>query len=146
MGEMYSIWKDDKQHVVRVARGEELVGSILKYCEIKNIRAGWVQAIGACTEVTISSYNFETRVYDKKTFSEDLELLSLIGNVCTVNNKPSLHAHVSLSRHNMTVIGGHLHSMTVSGTGEVCVTPFETKLTRSNDEDTGLMLLDGEEI
>lgn len=142
---MYFIWKGDKQYVLRVARGEELVGSILKYCETNNVKAGWVQAIGACSEVTISSYNFSTRAYDKKTFPEDLELVSLIGNLSVVDGKPSLHAHVSLSRHDMSVIGGHLHSMTISGTGEVCIIPFETEFTRSHDEDTGLMLLDGEE-
>ncbi len=143
---MYSILKSEGQHVIRIVRGEELVESILKYSTTNNIKTGWVQAIGACSEATISSYNFQTREYDKKTFTEDLELVSLIGNISMVDGKPSLHAHVSLSRHDMSVIGGHLHSMTISGTGEVFITPLEAQFTRNHDEDTGLNLLDGEEI
>lgn len=141
---MYSIWKDNKQHVVRVARGEELVESILRYCESNEISAGWVQAIGACSEATISSYNFSTREYDKITFAEDLELVSLIGNISVVDEKTSMHAHVSLSRHDMSVIGGHLHSMIISGTGEVYITMFEGEFKRHLDAETGLMLLDGD--
>lgn len=141
---MYSVLKSEGQHVIRVVRGEELVESILKYCTTNNVKAGWVQAIGACSKATISSYNFQTCEYDKKTFTEDLELVSLIGNISVVDDKPSLHAHVSLSRRDMSVLGGHLHSMTISGTGEVFITPFETEFTRSHDKDTGLNLIDGE--
>lgn len=143
---MYSIFNNNKQHVVRVVRGEELVEKVCEYCTQNNIKAGWVQAIGACDEVTVSSYNFQTRQYDKKTFTEDLELISLIGNISVVDGKPSLHAHVSLSQTDMSVIGGHLHKMMISGTGELYITMFEGEFTRHLDEETGLNLLDGENI
>lgn len=43
---------------LRVDKGEEVLASILEVCKRENILTAWVQGIGACGEVTVSTYFF----------------------------------------------------------------------------------------
>lgn len=141
---MYLINKERGQHFLRVERGEELVEKVQEYCRANNITAGWVNGLGACDHAVISYYDLEKKEYIKHELEEEFELLSLIGNISVVDDKPFMHAHVTLGNRDKTVIGGHLHMMRISGTGEILITKFDAELTRSKDTTTGLSLLDGE--
>jgi len=143
---MFVVYKENKQHFLRIVRSENLVASVQKYCETNKIHAGWIQGLGACDRVIISYYNLEKKEYEKEELTEEFELLSLVGNISLVDGKPFVHAHVTLGRRNKEVIGGHLHEMRISGTGEVLITGFATEFARSKDEETGLSLLDGENV
>lgn len=140
---MLKVHNQGSNHFLRVVRGEDLVEQVQGYCKKVNVTAGWVQGLGACDHVVISYYDLEKKEYIKHEFNEEFELLSLIGNISMVDGEPFLHAHVTLGRSDQSVIGGHLHEMRISGTGEVLITRFQTEFSRSKDEETGLSLLDG---
>lgn len=138
---MKIIHAQDPTYIIRLLRGEEVVEQILSFCKEKTIDAAWIQGLGAVDRAVISSYNFEKREYEKLTLEEDTELLSLQGNIAYNNGERMLHAHVTLGRADKTVIGGHLHSMRISGTGEIQITKLNGKFEREFDEETGLSLL-----
>ena len=86
-------------------------------------------------------YDFQTRNYKFEVFSEDLEILSLSGNISSMNKAPLPHAHVTLGRRDFTVIGGHLDDGSFANMVEIGLSSLPGKLAKSRDEDVGLNLL-----
>lgn len=140
---MYIIYESDTQFVLRIARGEELVEKVLSFCNEKHIDAAWVSGLGACDKIELSYYDLKKKEYLKKEIDEECELLNLTGNIAFVDGNRMMHAHVTLGRSDYSTIGGHLHSMQISATGEVHITKHNAKFERKLDEETGLMLLKG---
>lgn len=140
---MYLIHSSELDFFLRIERGEDLVKSVHTFCQSNKIHAGWVQGLGACDQVTVSYYDLEAQQYKQESFEEEFEVLNLTGNISLLDEKPFMHAHVSLGRKDKSVIGGHLHSMRISGTGEIYIKSFDNSFVREKDEETGLSLLKG---
>lgn len=138
---MKVIYEKDSKFVLRILRGEELVSEVLAFCDEKNIDAAWVQGLGAADQTELSYYDFEKREYIKKTVNEECELLNLTGNIGYAGGKRMMHAHVTLGKKDYSTVGGHLHSMRISGTGEVMITKLDAYFEREYEEETGLKLL-----
>lgn len=107
----------------------------------RNLTSAWVNIIGGASSVTLGYYNPETREYQWTDFTEPLEILGLTGNLAIVGGKPMWHIHGTFGRTDSSVLGGHVRSCTIGLTGEVALTPIDTKLTRIYDDETGLNLL-----
>ena len=89
----------------------------------------------------LGHYDFkDTKTYMYETFDEDLELLTLSGNVSTMNLKALPHAHVTLGRRDFSVIGGHLEEGSLANMVEVNLTKLPGKLLKEKDENVGLNL------
>lgn len=90
-----------KQHVFRLHRGSDLFESIQVYCREHQIRAGYAAAcVGCVTKATIRSADGVTA----HTLEERLEIVSLTGTI----SEKRCHLHISFSREDLSVIGGHL--------------------------------------
>lgn len=90
-----------KQHVFRLHRGSDLSESIQSYCGTHQIKAGYVAAcVGCVTKATIRSADGATA----HTLEERLEIVSLTGTI----SEKRCHLHISFSREDLSVIGGHL--------------------------------------
>lgn len=138
---MKIIYRHRDEYLIRLQRGEELVAEVLKFCEAEGVKAAWVQGLGAGEDIEISYYDLEKREYVRATFEEEYEILNLTGNISIVNGKPFLHAHATFGRKDMGAFGGHVHSLKVSGTGEVFIRKLEGEFRREFDEETGLNVL-----
>jgi predicted DNA-binding protein with PD1-like motif len=73
---------------------------------------------------------------------EQVELLSLVGNVALANGEPKIHAHVVVGRRDGTALGGHLLDARVRPTLELVLVETPATLRRVVDTATGLPLLD----
>jgi len=82
-----------------------------------------------------------TKNYKYEVFSEDLEILSLSGNIAQLNKTPLPHAHVALGRRDFSVIGGHLDEGSIANMVEIGLTTLPGKLMKARDEEVGLNLL-----
>ncbi|MHC6180020.1 PCC domain-containing protein [Clostridium sp. JNZ X4-2] len=52
--------------------------------------------IGTCDSAVLGYYQLKTKVFTKKLFDQgDYEIISLIGNFGTCNEKPCIHVHIS---------------------------------------------------
>lgn len=128
--------------LLRLVRGEELVETLTAFCGQEHIRAGWLEGIGAGDRAELSYYDLSQRRYASRVIEEEFELLNLLGNAGRKEGKTFLHLHATLARKDLTAIGGHLHSLRISGTGEIRFTKLPGELRRSLDDETGLWLLD----
>ena len=88
-------------HCVRLSRGDDLMLSIKELCQEKNIAAGVVlSAVGCISEGRVRDASGVT-IRDIK---EHCEIVSLDGTV----SARRCHLHISLSKEDLSTIGGHL--------------------------------------
>jgi predicted DNA-binding protein with PD1-like motif len=80
--------------------------------------------------------------YQKISIHEQVEVLSLVGNIALKGSEPSLHAHVVLGKADGSAHGGHLLEAHVRPTLEVVIEEAPRELRRVFDSITGLALLD----
>jgi predicted DNA-binding protein with PD1-like motif len=97
--------------------------------------------IGAFSRVTLGYFDLETRDYLRISIEEQVEVLSLAGNVALAGREPKLHAHVVVGKRDGTAHGGHLLDARVRPTLEVVAVESPGHLRRHMDEATGLPLL-----
>jgi len=128
--------------VLRIATGEEITSTIMAFAAERRIEAAGVTAIGAAYDAVLGYFDRSTGEYERRTFSEEMEILSLAGNIAIKEGRPFTHLHVVLGRRDCTTVGGHLFEAKAGATCEVMVRPLAGDLHRAKDEVTGLFLLD----
>ena len=90
-------------HCVRLRRGDDLMLSIKEICREKNIAAGVVlSAVGCISQGRVRDASGVTI----RDIREHCEIVSLDGTV----SAQRCHLHISLSREDLSTIGGHLVS------------------------------------
>ena len=123
-------------------RGEELHAKLQEFAREHELKGAWVQGLGGSGAMTLGYYNLTEREYEWREFSEPMEILSLQGNLAWVDGEPFWHIHGSFGGCDFASVGGHVKEMTVGLTCELLITPLDTPLTRTFDDETGLKLLD----
>ena len=92
-----------KCHCVRLHRGDDLMLSIKQLCREKSIAAGVVlSAVGCISEGSVRDASGVTI----RNITDHCEIVSLDGTV----SARRCHLHISLSREDLSTIGGHLVS------------------------------------
>lgn len=128
--------------VGKVEPDEDLIEAIIKMVQNHKIQSGLINCIGALKKFTIGYFNIETKIYERKTFEEYIELVSCIGNIAFKDGEPIIHLHISIGNREYSVMGGHLFQPAiVSITGEVYIFEIDQKLYRADDPRFGLSLL-----
>jgi len=90
-----------KCHCVRLRRGDDLMLSIRELCREKHIAAGVVlSAVGCISRGRVRDASGVTI----REITDHCEIVSLDGTV----SEQRCHLHISLSREDLSTIGGHL--------------------------------------
>lgn len=128
--------------VARLMPNEDILDSINEIVKKYDLKSGLIKLIGALKKFTIGYFVMEKMEYEFKTFDENVELLSCIGNISFKDGEPVIHLHATLGRRDFNVIGGHLiQPSIVSLTGEVYIYEINEKIVRTIDPQLGLSLL-----
>jgi predicted DNA-binding protein with PD1-like motif len=139
---MKIISKDKDRYILRIDPDEEVLSVLSDFCHANKIEAATFNAIGAAKEIIISYFDLAQKKYLDQSFNENLEIISLIGNVSLLGGKPLIHVHGSFSDAKMQVKAGHVKKAVVSVTGEVALQAYKGKTERRLDERFGLNLLE----
>ena len=139
----YKLFNDT--YVLRLDRGEELISSIKKLCEIENIGLATIEGLGACDHVVLGLYDINQQVYHKETFDEAFEITSIIGNVTMMDDEVYLHIHINIADEDLHAYGGHLYECVISATCELFIRKINGQVIRKKDEETGLNLFNFKE-
>ncbi len=127
----------------RLERGDDLLRSLTQLCKDMNIRAGWIQAIGAVEKGSLGFYNQATRKYEELRFDSEMELASLIGNVSLKDGEIFLHCHAVFADGEGKSMGGHLNEGTTVFACEFSIfSLLGVAPQRARNDATGLMLWD----
>jgi predicted DNA-binding protein with PD1-like motif len=133
--------KFGNSYVIRLEKGDELIASLRKFVEREKVTGGFFYGLGAVRDVSLGYFDVEKKEYKEKSFEEDFELTSLVGDISFAGEKVIVHAHVTLANSEFGVFAGHLNRTTVTATVEVVFNPLSGKLEKEVDPDTGLNLL-----
>lgn len=131
-----------KTYLLRLVKGEEIVQTVKNFCKKEHIRNASIQGLGSVQNPTLTHYRVDTKKYSEKVVEGILEVTNLMGNVGMFENEPLVHVHITLSDKDMNAKGGHLVKGIVSATLELIITVFNTKHTKSFNEEIGLKLWD----
>lgn len=140
---MNIIVRNDTFLVLNLEPKEELHETLLNFCDAEGIIGGTFTGLGACSSASLAYYNLKSKSYEQHEIVEDLEILSLTGNIGMLDGKSMLHVHGVFGRRGLSTLGGHIFKLRVSGACEIHLTTLPTPLSRSFDEATGLNLLCG---
>ena len=126
----------------RLAKGDDLLRALGDHCAKAGITLGEVRAIGAVTKARVGFYDQSGRVYTYLERDEDLEILSLIGNVSLKDGAPFVHAHVVFGDAQGKAWGGHLAEGCPVFACEFEIQEYQADkaFERGLDKDTGLFL------
>jgi len=131
----------EKTYVVVFDEGDEPVRGLLQFASQERLGASRFTSIGGFSEVTIGYFDLEKKDYIPIRLREQVEVVSLTGNIALNDGKPKVHAHVVIAKHDGTAHGGHLLQARVRPTLEVLLVESPEDLARTTDRKTGLALL-----
>lgn len=138
---IYNEVQTQKVFIGKLKHNCDLLEELTSVCEQNSIRLGRVQALGAVKKARMGFYNQQARKYDFFEIQENLEITALIGNISTRDDKPMVHAHITLSDAQGHAYGGHLVPGTVVFACEFIIDVYKgPQMRRESDKETGLPL------
>jgi uncharacterized protein len=133
---------EPKTFVVVLDTGEEILSSLTNFAKAQSLRGSSFHAIGALSRVELGWFNWESKKYQTAVrFDEQVELLSLIGDIAIKDSEPQIHAHLVVGRADGTAHGGHLLNATVRPTCELILTESPRHLQKQIDPESGIALI-----
>jgi predicted DNA-binding protein with PD1-like motif len=121
--------------------GDEAMAGLTEFARQNQLGAARFTAIGAFRDVVLGYFDWESKEYKKIPVHEQVEVLSLIGDVALESGTPKVHAHVVVGRSDGSTRGGHLVEAHVRPTLEVIVTESPAHLRKQIDAESGLALI-----
>ncbi len=121
--------------------GDEIVETLRRFATSSGIQSAHFQGIGGLHHATIAYWNWDTKQYEDIAVDEQVEVMSILGNITRAGDGFKVHAHVVLGRRDGSTIGGHLKQGFVRPTAEVVVTAIPTAISRERDPKTELELI-----
>ncbi|CAL61860.1 conserved hypothetical protein; putative DNA-binding motif [Herminiimonas arsenicoxydans] len=132
----------EKTYALILETGEEVVSQLQRFIKENDLAASRFTAIGAFSSATLAYFNWDQKDYEKIAVSEQVEVLSLIGDVAKQDGESKSHIHVVVGKRDGSAHGGHLLQAYVRPTLEIILTESPAYLKRSFDAESGLALID----
>lgn len=128
-------------YAVVLDTGDEVVGELSKFVREHEVEAASVTAIGAFRRALLGYFQWETKRYEHIAVEQQVEVLSLLGDVAVGDQGPTLHLHAVLGKPDGSVVGGHLLEAHVRPTLEIILIQPPSYLRKRKDPETGLALI-----
>jgi predicted DNA-binding protein with PD1-like motif len=122
--------------------GDDILPPLQAFAEQHGLAAAHFTAIGALERVTLGYFDWQTKDYLAIPLDEQVEVVSLIGDIARADGKPKVHAHIVVARRDGTAHGGHLLGGRVRPTLELILEESPAWLARRHDPQSGLALID----
>jgi len=112
-----------KTFILVFETGDELAEGLLRFAKEQKLSAASFKAVGALSSVRLGWLSWESKRYEPSvTLDEQVELLSLIGDVALKDGEPVVHAHAVVGKKDGSAHGGHLLKARIRPTCEVVLT------------------------
>ncbi len=133
--------QSEKAYVVVFETGDEVTEGLLEFAKHNRLSASRFSAIGGFSKVTLGYFDIEAKQYRPIPLDEQVEVLSLVGNIALDRGEPRIHAHVVVGKSDGSAHGGHLLDARVRPTLEVVLVESPKHLERVPDPRFGLPLI-----
>jgi predicted DNA-binding protein with PD1-like motif len=132
---------EETTHVLVFQTGDEVVSTLEAFAREHEITAARFTAIGAFSEAKLGYFDWERKEYEEIRLAEQVEVLTLAGDVALKDGEPSVHAHVVLGKRDASAHGGHLLEARVRPTLELVLVESPAHMRKEHDPETGLALI-----
>ena len=133
--------KGERTYVVIFSKGDEVLSGLTDSAKQYHVGDAHFTGIGAVSSALTAWFDIDRKLYHPLPVNEQVEVLSMIGDIATFQDKPIIHTHVVLGKRDGTTAGGHLFEAWVNPTLEVFVTANDTSLSK-RDDSSGLRVID----
>ena len=130
-----------QQYAVIFGKGDEVASGLVEFAQKHNITSAHFTGIGALHDVTVAWMDRTRKEYKAIPIPQQVEVLSLIGDIAAYQGKPAVHTHLVVGLEDGTAKGGHLIEAHVFPTLEVMVTVDPVGMQKQFDPETGLALI-----
>jgi predicted DNA-binding protein with PD1-like motif len=130
-----------KTFAVVFETGDEVMAGLRAFAQERGLDASHFTAIGAFSDAVLGFFDWERKAYTKIPLAEQVEVLSLVGDIALKDGEPEVHAHVVVGKADGTAHGGHLMTAHVRPTLEVILVESPAYLRRQLDPESGLALI-----
>src|SRR6266404_3471387 len=130
-----------KNYAIILAKGDEVMSGLTDFARQNKVASASFTAIGAFSHATVAWFDEARKEFKLIAIEQQVELVSMIGDIALVNDQPAVHTHVSVASSDGTV-GGHVINAFVFPTLELFMTVYPTPVHKETDEATGLKLID----
>jgi predicted DNA-binding protein with PD1-like motif len=127
--------------VVVFDKGDEFIGGMEELAKAEQFDSAHFEAIGAFSDVVLGYFSRDEMEYEDIPVDEQVEVLSLEGNIVRQDEGYKVHAHVVVGRRDGNTRGGHVKQAHVWPTLEVVVEESPLHLRRRIDKETRLALI-----
>jgi len=122
--------------------GDEAMAALAKFAAERQLRATQLTAIGAFSRLVVAYFDWNSKNYRNIAIDEQVEVLSLVGDITLEGAKHKVHAHIVVGKQDGSAHGGHLVEGRVRPTLEVVLTETPAHLRRRFNAESGLALID----
>jgi uncharacterized protein len=127
---------------VRLESGEHAQPAVLGLLQREGIGYASLTGLGAVRWAKLAYWNALTREYEEHVVEEQLEVVSLVGNVTLRDEQPFLHWHISLGRSDLSTLGGHFLDAVAHPNFEIWIQREAKPVHRRVEPASGLALMD----
>lgn len=131
----------EKVYAVIFDSGDEVMAGLEAFAKEQRLDSAQITAIGAFSRATFGYYDRERKEYDKIPVEEQVEVLSLLGDISLNEGEPQVHVHGVVGLRDGMTRGGHLLEAHVWPTLEVIITESPGHLRRKMNKEAGLPLI-----
>ena len=134
---------DLRTFVLVLETGDEVMRTLVDYARRQRLGGSHFTAIGAFSEAVVAYFDWDSKTYQPVRIDEQVEVLSMVGDITEGQDEPKVHAHVVLAKRDASAHGGHLVSALVRPTLEIVLTESPRHLRRQLDPEAGIALISG---
>src|SRR5438477_5289229 len=96
--------------------GEDPIAVLTTFAIDHRLGASHFSAIGAFSRAVVAYFDWPTKKYRHIAINEQVEVLSLVGDIVIDRDVPKVHGHVVLGKADASAHGGHLVEASVRPT------------------------------
>ncbi|NLO91882.1 MAG: DNA-binding protein [Elusimicrobia bacterium] len=97
-----------RTYIFKLNKGDDLLNELQEFCRDNQIKCGIIKGIGAVSCATLGFFDQKKKKYNKVKHDRAFEILSLLGNISLMEEKPMVHLHASMCDDQGGLVGGHL--------------------------------------
>jgi uncharacterized protein len=120
---------------------DDAMEGLAEFAREQRLGAAQLTGIGAFSDVVLGYFDWQTKEYARIPIGEQVEVVSLLGDVALEGEEPVVHAHVVVAHSDGRASGGHLLGGRVRPTLEVVLTESPAHLRKQHDPNSGLALI-----
>jgi predicted DNA-binding protein with PD1-like motif len=133
---------DEQVYSIIFYKDDEVLSGLTDFAIAHKVSDAHFTAIGAVSGATLAWLDIPKKMYRRIAVNQQVEVLSLIGDIAVFNGVPVVHMHAVLCKQDGSTVAGHVFELISNPTVEVFMTVDKTPLGKKADDVSGMRLID----